>query len=133
MLMVKPAGYYLDVLADVAARSQVPVAAYHVSGEYAMVCAAAGRGWLNRDAPHWQAVTAILRAGAATSVLTMQPQAGRTVQAGQAMVSFSGLLSVIPGGVSITGPGVRLGGGRSGVHRAGIRPPVRHRRRPRVR
>lgn len=64
MLMVKPAGYYLDVLADVAARSQVPVAAYHVSGEYAMVCAAAERGWLNRDAVLAEAVTAILRAGA---------------------------------------------------------------------
>ena len=64
ILMVKPAGYYLDVLADLAARSQVPVAAYHVSGEYAMVCAAAERGWLNRDAALTEAVTAILRAGA---------------------------------------------------------------------
>ena len=64
LVMVKPAGYYLDVLADVAARSQVPVAAYHVSGEYAMVCAAAERGWLNRDAAMAEAVTAIVRAGA---------------------------------------------------------------------
>ncbi len=64
IVMVKPAGYYLDVLADVAARSQVPVAAYHVSGEYAMACAAAERGWLNRDAALAEAVTAILRAGA---------------------------------------------------------------------
>ena len=64
LLMVKPAGYYLDVLADIAVRSQVPVAAYHVSGEYAMVCAAAERGWLNRDAALAEAVTAILRAGA---------------------------------------------------------------------
>jgi len=64
LVMVKPAGYYLDVLADVAARSQVPVAAYHVSGEYAMVCAAAERGWLNRDAALAEAVTAIIRAGA---------------------------------------------------------------------
>ncbi|MDN5572244.1 MAG: porphobilinogen synthase [Propionibacteriaceae bacterium] len=64
LVMVKPAGYYLDVLADVAARSSVPVAAYHVSGEYAMVCAAAERGWLNRDAALAEAVTAILRAGA---------------------------------------------------------------------
>ena len=64
LVMVKPAGYYLDVLADVAARSRVPVAAYHVSGEYAMVCAAAERGWLNREAALAEAVTAILRAGA---------------------------------------------------------------------
>ena len=64
ILMVKPAGYYLDVLSDVAARSSVPVAAYHVSGEYAMVCAAAERGWINRDAALAEAVTSILRAGA---------------------------------------------------------------------
>ena len=64
LLMVKPAGYYLDVLADVAARSSVPVAAYHVSGEYAMVCAAAERGWLDRDRALAEAVTAIVRAGA---------------------------------------------------------------------
>ncbi len=64
LLMVKPAGYYLDVLADVAARSQVPVAAYQVSGEYAMVCAAAERGWIDRDRAMAEAVTSIVRAGA---------------------------------------------------------------------
>lgn len=64
LLMVKPAGYYLDVLADVAARASVPVAAYHVSGEYAMVCAAADRGWIDRDRALEEAVTAIVRAGA---------------------------------------------------------------------
>jgi len=64
IVMVKPAGYYLDVLADVAARSQVPVAAYHVSGEYAMVCAAAERGWIDRDRAMAEAVTSIVRAGA---------------------------------------------------------------------
>ena len=64
LVMVKPAGYYLDVLADVAARSQVPVAAYHVSGEYAMVCAAAERGWIDRDRALAEAVTSIVRAGA---------------------------------------------------------------------
>jgi porphobilinogen synthase len=64
LLMVKPAGYYLDVLADVAAQSSVPVAAYHVSGEYAMVCAAAERGWIDRDRALAEAVTAIVRAGA---------------------------------------------------------------------
>ncbi len=64
MVMVKPAGYYLDVLADVAAASDVPVAAYHVSGEYAMVCAAAERGWIDRDRALREAVTSIVRAGA---------------------------------------------------------------------
>ena len=64
IVMVKPAGYYLDVLADVAATSSVPVAAYHVSGEYAMVCAAAERGWIDRDRALREAVTSIVRAGA---------------------------------------------------------------------
>ena len=64
MVMVKPAGYYLDVLSDVAAASDVPVAAYQVSGEYAMVEAAAQRGWLDRRAVVQESVTAIVRAGA---------------------------------------------------------------------
>ena len=64
MVMVKPAGYYLDVLADVAAASDVPVAAYQVSGEYAMICAAAERGWVDRDAALAEAITGIVRAGA---------------------------------------------------------------------
>lgn len=49
MVMVKPASHYLDVLADVAAIAQVPVAAYQVSGEYSMIEAAAERGWINRN------------------------------------------------------------------------------------
>ena len=64
MVMVKPASHYLDVLADVAAASDVPVAAYQVSGEYAMICAAAERGWLDRDAMLAETVTSIVRAGA---------------------------------------------------------------------
>jgi len=64
LVMVKPAGYYLDVLADVAAVSPVPVAAYQVSGEYAMLVGAAERGWLDRRAALTESVTAIVRAGA---------------------------------------------------------------------
>lgn len=64
MVMVKPAGYYLDVVADVAAISDVPVAAYQVSGEYAMIEAAAERGWLDRRGAVTESVTAIVRAGA---------------------------------------------------------------------
>ena len=64
MVMVKPAGHYLDVLADVAAASDVPVAAYQVSGEYAMIEAAAERGWIDRRAAVLECVTAISRAGA---------------------------------------------------------------------
>ena len=64
MVMVKPASHYLDVLADVAAWSRVPVAAYQVSGEYAMIAAAAERGWIDRQAALTEAVTCIVRAGA---------------------------------------------------------------------
>lgn len=63
-VMVKPALPYLDVLADVAAQSSVPVAAYHVSGEYAQIEAAAARGWIDRRAAHTEALTSIVRAGA---------------------------------------------------------------------
>lgn len=64
MVMVKPAGYYLDVLADVAAASPVPVAAYQVSGEYSMIEAAAANGWLDRRNAITESVTSIVRAGA---------------------------------------------------------------------
>ena len=64
MVMVKPASHYLDVLADVAAASDVPVAAYQVSGEYAMIAAAAERGWIDSEAAASESVTAIVRAGA---------------------------------------------------------------------
>ena len=69
MLMVKPAGPYLDVLADVAAAADIPVAAYQVSGEYAMVEAAAANGWIDRTRVIDESLTGIFRAGA-DSVLT---------------------------------------------------------------
>ena len=59
LVMVKPAGAYLDVISDVAAVSPVPVAAYQVSGEYAMVEAAAHRGWIDRDRAIDETVTSI--------------------------------------------------------------------------
>ena len=64
IVMVKPALGYLDVLAEVAASSPVPVAAYQVSGEYAMVEAAAARGWVDRRAAILESLTSIKRAGA---------------------------------------------------------------------
>ena len=64
MVMVKPASHYLDVLADVAAVSKVPVAAYQVSGEYAMIEAAAERGWIDRRAAIQESITSIVRSGA---------------------------------------------------------------------
>ena len=69
VVMVKPASSYLDVLADVAAASEVPVWAYQVSGEYAMIEAAAERGWIDRDRAIAESVLSIVRAGA-EAVLT---------------------------------------------------------------
>jgi porphobilinogen synthase len=64
MVMVKPAMSYLDVVRRVADVSNVPVAAYQVSGEYAMVEAAAANGWLDRDRVILETLTSIRRAGA---------------------------------------------------------------------
>ena len=64
MVMVKPALAYLDVIAEVRASVDVPVAAYHVSGEYAMIKAAAERGWIDGAAVALEHLTAIKRAGA---------------------------------------------------------------------
>lgn len=64
MVMVKPAGPYLDVVRAVAERSEVPVAAYQVSGEFAMIEAAGGRGWVDRDLVMMESLTGIARSGA---------------------------------------------------------------------
>ncbi|MFE0132833.1 porphobilinogen synthase [Streptomyces sp. NPDC059037] len=64
MVMVKPAGPYLDILARVADAVDVPVAAYQISGEYAMIEAAAERGWIDRDKAIMESLTGIKRAGA---------------------------------------------------------------------
>jgi porphobilinogen synthase len=64
LVMVKPALGYLDVLREVAALSDVPVAAYNVSGEYSMVEAAAAAGYVNREAAIREVLTSIRRAGA---------------------------------------------------------------------
>ncbi|MFZ3417041.1 porphobilinogen synthase [Arthrobacter sp. 3Tela_A] len=64
MVMVKPAMSYLDILADVAAMSPVPVAAYQISGEYAMIEAAAANGWIDRRRAIEESVLGIKRAGA---------------------------------------------------------------------
>lgn len=64
MVMVKPAMLYLDVLRETAEASTVPVAAYQVSGEYAMISAAAANGWIDRDRMVLESLTSIRRAGA---------------------------------------------------------------------
>ncbi|HYX25196.1 MAG TPA: porphobilinogen synthase [Thermoanaerobaculia bacterium] len=64
MLMVKPALPYLDVLAALRQRFDLPLAAYHVSGEYSMIKAAAERGWIDYDRVMMETLVAIRRAGA---------------------------------------------------------------------
>jgi porphobilinogen synthase len=64
IVMVKPALAYLDVIAAVRAATDVPVAAYHVSGEYAMLKAAAERGWIDGPAVAYEHISAVKRAGA---------------------------------------------------------------------
>ena len=64
MVMVKPALSYLDVIRRVADSVRVPVAAYQVSGEFAMVEAAAANGWVDRDKAIMETLTSIRRAGA---------------------------------------------------------------------
>jgi len=64
MVMVKPALTSLDIIADVRAAVDLPVAAYHVSGEYAMVKAAAAQGWVDGPAVALEQLTAVKRAGA---------------------------------------------------------------------
>ena len=64
IVMIKPALSYLDVITHVREAVDVPVAAYHVSGEYSMIKAAAERGWIDHDAVALEQLTAIKRAGA---------------------------------------------------------------------
>src|SRR5690348_3208344 len=64
MLMVKPALPYLDVVRRVKAATGAPVAAYHVSGEYSMLKAAAANGWIDERAAVVESLTSIRRAGA---------------------------------------------------------------------
>ncbi len=64
MIMVKPALAYLDIVVAARAVTNVPIAAYHVSGEYAMVKAAAANGWIDGDAAMFEILTSIKRAGA---------------------------------------------------------------------
>jgi porphobilinogen synthase len=64
ILMVKPASVYLDILKMVRDRFDVPVAAYHVSGEYALIKAAAQKGWIDEERVMLETLTSIKRAGA---------------------------------------------------------------------
>jgi porphobilinogen synthase len=78
-VMVKPALPYLDIVARVAGAVQVPVAAYQVSGEYAMVEAAAANGWIDRERAILETLTSIRRAGAGTVLTYWAVEAARLV------------------------------------------------------
>jgi porphobilinogen synthase len=64
IIMVKPAITYLDIISAAREQAEVPVAAYHVSGEYAMIKAAAANGWIDGEAVAFEQLTAVKRAGA---------------------------------------------------------------------
>jgi porphobilinogen synthase len=83
MIMVKPAMSYLDILADVAAMSPVPVAAYQISGEYAMIEAAAANGWIDRKASILESVLGIRRAGANMVLTYWAPEIAGWLREGQ--------------------------------------------------
>jgi porphobilinogen synthase len=77
MIMVKPAMPYLDVIAAARERFDLPLAAYQVSGEYAMIEAAARNGWIDRDRVMMEALLSIRRAGAAIILTYYAKQAAR--------------------------------------------------------
>lgn len=80
MVMVKPAMSYLDILRDVANMSPVPVAAYQISGEYAMIEAAAANGWIEREPAMLESLTAIRRAGAQNILTYYATEAARLLR-----------------------------------------------------
>jgi len=80
MVMVKPALPYLDVIYRVRQAVNVPVAAYHVSGEYAMLAAAARNGWIDRDRVMMESLVSIRRAGADLIVTYFAKEAARLLQ-----------------------------------------------------
>src|SRR4029453_5257102 len=81
ILMVKPATVYLDVLKMVRDRFDVPLAAYHVSGEYALIKAAAQRGWIDEERVMLETLTSIKRAGADIILTYYAREAIRTLAA----------------------------------------------------
>ena len=83
MLMVKPATVYLDILRAVRDRFDLPLAAYHVSGEYAMIKAAAARGWIDEERVMMETLTSIKRAGANIIITYYAREAVRAVTIGK--------------------------------------------------
>ena len=83
LVMVKPAMSYLDILRDVAEISDVPVSAYQISGEYAMIEAAAANGWIDRDKAIVESVLSIRRAGADSVLTYWAAELGRWIKEGR--------------------------------------------------
>ena len=81
LVMVKPALPYLDVVRRVRDAVDVPVAAYNVSGEYAMLEAAAANGWIDREAAILETLTSIRRAGADVILTYWASEAARLLRA----------------------------------------------------
>jgi porphobilinogen synthase len=80
MVMVKPAGAYLDVISDVRAHTTLPVAAYQVSGEYLMIKSASADGWVNEEAVMMESLIAIKRAGADVILTYFAKNAARVLR-----------------------------------------------------
>ncbi|HJE57160.1 MAG TPA: porphobilinogen synthase, partial [Nocardiopsis listeri] len=80
MVMVKPGLAYLDVVAKVAESAPVPVSAYQVSGEYAMIEAAAEKGWLDRERAILETLTSYRRAGAEQVLTYWATEAARLLR-----------------------------------------------------
>ena len=80
IVMVKPAGPYLDVIRTVREHTDLPVAAYQVSGEYSMLMAAAERGWIDRDRAILETLTGIKRAGADVIISYFAPRAAELLR-----------------------------------------------------
>lgn len=82
LIMVKPAMSYLDLVARTADATSIPVAAYQVSGEYAMIMAAANNGWLDGDKAMLESLLAFKRAGADGVLTYFAPRVAKTLKAG---------------------------------------------------
>jgi porphobilinogen synthase len=80
-IMVKPAGPYLDIVTHVKAETGYPLAAYQVSGEYAMIRAAAERGWIDGDRAMMESLIGIRRAGADMIITYFATEAAKRLRA----------------------------------------------------
>jgi porphobilinogen synthase len=80
IVVVKPAVHYLDVIARVKEAFQCPLAAYHVSGEYAMLKAAAANGWIDESRAMLETLISIHRAGADIIITYYAREAARAIQ-----------------------------------------------------